>query len=198
MVLRLTSWRLVSLIAICAMFFVWLAPASGIGDVGVASTTFGAGCLRTALSFAIGVLLHRLRLRLPPVPVPLLLLMVLLALLCPWGGVNYDLLFVLVLSPLIVATGASVEPAAWLAATARRLGIVSFPLYAVHRPLLALAQGLGARLHLPLAPLGWAAMLAVVTLAALLPRCYDEPLRTALMREFRARLKRDPGAAAAP
>lgn len=91
-----------------------------------------------------------------PLPVLLLTCLVLLAL-APAGNwrVLYDVAFVAVLSPLLVMTTAVVEPRGGWARVAAWLGMISYPLYAVHAPIKHLAE-----LALPL---DFALVLAITT-----------------------------------
>ncbi|MES3046692.1 acyltransferase family protein [Sphingomonas faeni] len=179
---------LVGVILVSAVAFVTMVPARGIGHVGVSIDSFGAGCVRTILSFAIGLLIHRLQPqvpRVPRVPAPVLLALVAAALMVPWGGLAYDLVFVLLLGPLIVALGAATEPGAGFARVATWLGVISFPLYAVHRPILGLAEAIATRVALPPAVAGWGTLVVLLAISAPLAALYDAPVRGRATRFLR-------------
>lgn len=194
---HLGTKALVAIIAVSGGTFVALAPAEGIHEVGVQSATLLSGCLRTVLSFSLGLLIYRVRAAAPKVPVLLLLALIAVLLICPWGGLLYDLLFVLLVSPLIVFLGAAVEPSARLAPTISLLGLLSFPLYAIHRPLLNLAEAASGRIPVPTALIGWSAMLIVILCAYAAGRG-DPPVRRFISRKLHAALRRDRAEAAAP
>jgi peptidoglycan/LPS O-acetylase OafA/YrhL len=194
----LTTRTLLVTIAISAVLLVVLAPAGGIGDVGVTSLTFAGGCVRTILSFSIGLLIHRLQPRMPRVPTLALLVATAAALACPWGGLAYDLGFVFVISPLLVLLGISTEPSAALARPAAMLGILSFPIYALHRPVVALAEAVAAKAHLPGPVVGVPVLLVLVVLCCTLAPAFDLRARAAIGRIAGLRLWRDKAEAAAP
>ncbi len=183
---------LCGIILISGIAFVAQAPAEGIGHIGVSIDTFAAGCVRTILSFTIGVLLHRIQLRKIRVPVPLLLLLVAAALTCPWGGLTYDLAFVLLLGPLIVIFGSAVEPGPRFARCATWLGVISFPLYAVHRPILSFAEAAAPHFPLRQTVIGWTTLAVLVALSASLAHWFDAPVRRRIVSVMRARIRRGP------
>lgn len=131
-------------------------------DRGVVLGDWPVALARIAFSFSAGLLLHHTRQAwmpaMPRLPLPVLLLtcLVLLAL-APAGNwrVLYDVAFVAVLSPLLVMTTAVVEPRGGWARVAAWLGMISYPLYAVHAPIKHLAE-----LALPL---DFALVLAITT-----------------------------------
>jgi peptidoglycan/LPS O-acetylase OafA/YrhL len=176
------------------------APAEGIGHVGVTSQSFALGCVRTILSFAIGILIHRHQHRLvalPALPTWVLLILVAAGLAFPWGGRSYDMVFVLLLSPSLVAFGVATVPTGRSATLAAWLGLISFPLYAIHRPILQVVEALAARLPIAPAMIGWAAIVGLLVLAGL-AHGLDTAVRRRLTHWFRPPLRRDPGSAAAP
>lgn len=138
---------------------------------------------RAIFSFAAGILLYRHRVSLPGVPPIALLGITIACLVVPAElGVLYDMLFIGVVSPLLVAAGAAVEPSQRLQAPFSWLGAISFPLYAVHRPILSLAEGVREALGLPPLLFGLAVIALTVIFAWLLDRLYDRPLSRMLKR----------------
>lgn len=117
------------------------------------------GAFRVAYSFPLGLLLYRNidAIRLPRCP-PVVLAIVLIGLLwCNPGAswrVPFDLAFVLAVSPAIVMIGAQTEPAtAWQTAACGFLGAISYPIYALHHPVLDVVNGAVRRvLHGPIGP----------------------------------------------
>ena len=189
----------VLLVAIAAsgIALVLLTPATGIGHVGVEANSFGAGCARTIFSFGLGVLIYRLRPNVPALPAPLLLALAAAGLAWPWGGRSYDLAFVVLLSPVLVMMGTGAEPAGRAGSLADWLGLVSFPLYAIHRPLMHVVEALANRLPLPPMLLGWIAVAGLLVLATIANRL-DVVVRRRLDAWLRPPLRRDPARSAAP
>jgi peptidoglycan/LPS O-acetylase OafA/YrhL len=200
-----------------AAIFRWLTPvrigmimaASFVGlviachhfgwlDVGWTRRSFWCAIPRTAWGFFAGVLIFRLSQRgwrLPHVPYWILVL-ALVACMIRWAPSAKlywarDMLLVTVILPAIVAFAVHsrvpdrwVKPATWL-------GALSYPLYALHVPLLR-----GFRWFLMESPalpiwerrvLWFVALFAVVGFAALYERFYDAPIRAALARRRAAR-----------
>lgn len=196
---KFLSTTVISLsIILAAAVFIWLSPSRGIGHIGVTIDSLAPGCVRTYLSFAIGLLIYRLQPRVPAIPAPILMGLVIAALAFPLWGVTYDLIFVLGISPAIVILGASVEPSGRIKPIAIWLGVISFPLYAVHRPILGFAAAIGGRLPVPLWIVGWGTIFALLAISAGLANHYDTPARKRITHWLRARGGRDPAEAAAP
>lgn len=114
-------------------------------------TLFGGG-VRVMYSFTVGLLIyrHRAALRVPRIPV-IALMIILAALLSvdpPVGWrAMFDLVFVLVLSPTIVAVGYRSAPRTRsLTRLCGFLGSISYPIYVLHRPLTNIVAGAGHRL----------------------------------------------------
>lgn len=149
--------------------------AGGLRDVGVSSViAFLAGLPRVAVSFAAGVLIFRTRLyeRLPRLPdfVSALALAALLAM--PDCGWWYDMGCVLLAFPLLLCLGAQARETLRLHRFWYWCGVLSYPVYVIHQPLLRAVF----RLH----GNAYAAMALVLLCAWALLRWYDEPLRRRL------------------
>lgn len=109
-------------------------------NVGWSRTNAWAGLCRVGYSFFLGVAIYRYRdLWQPRVPAIAPWVVVAMAALLLWMSVNrwertvYDAVFIIVLSPLIVILAAKAEPVIGLK-WAIWLGLLSYPLYALHRP----------------------------------------------------------------
>jgi len=194
----LSKRTLLATILICGGLLIALAAKGGLGDVGVTSQTFVGGCVRTILSFSIGLLIHRLQPRMPRVPVLIILLATAAALACPWGGLVYDFGFVFVLSPLLVLFGVGTEPSTALVRPATMLGILSFPIYALHRPVVALTEAAGSKAHLPGPALGIPVLILLAIVCCTLAPAFDLRARAAIGRLAAIRSWRDKAEAAAP
>ena len=99
------------------------------------------------------------------------------------------LLWIAVLSPLVVATGAGIHLSERIRPAALLLGRLSFPIYALHYPLFAWINGLvQAMTHRQMPAIEIPIILVAVPLLAwLFLLLYDEPLRNAFLRRTKAR-----------
>lgn len=189
--------RVLSGIAVLSGLLLALAiVTTGTVDHGALIGGFALGTLRTLFSFTIGILLWRYRPAVPRVPAVLLLVAVAALLLQPFGGAAFDLAFVFLFSPLLVAAGTNADEPAALVPAFQYLGILSFPLYAVHRPMLRLAEGVQNIVPLPLSVLGVLCIAGLMIACPLLDRWYDRPVNRWLNRRFGGRA--DPARMAAP
>jgi peptidoglycan/LPS O-acetylase OafA/YrhL len=166
------------------------------------------GLLRAGVGFGLGLLLQRVlerrplrSLQVPPVLVVALAIAPLMVPTLPYGNGWTDLIAVLVVFPLAVALGTASRPTGRLSTIAIVLGAASYPVYALHIPLLRLlertlaALGMGpGPLDLPRLAIAALFTVALVALALVVERCIDRPLRRALT----ARLGRPRAPAPAP
>jgi peptidoglycan/LPS O-acetylase OafA/YrhL len=179
----------------CDFFF-------GSLGVGWSRETFGGGFFRVAFSFAFGLLLFRLKAArgLPRAPLAWLLVPIGLgaALAAPRIPTLPDTVFVMVFFPALLALGAGAALPKRLRGLAIWAGAVSYPLYAIHVPLLGAADLiLPADATLPVrAALSLTTGLLIVLIAWGVERFYDRPIRE---RAFASRTKGLPrNAAPAP
>jgi len=195
---RLSKVMLGAIVAVSGICLLPLVLAAGNADLGANGLDIGAGVARTVFSFGLGVLIYRSAPKIPTIPPLLVLLAVALVVGLPVASPYYDLACILLVSPLLLMAGASSEPPVLLHRAFIYLGLISFPLYAVHRPLLALAPNVAHVLHLSQPVAGSLIVIGLLALCPLLDRFYDAPLRRWLSRRFKERLARDPAEAAAP
>ncbi len=143
-----TRRALLALMAVSGLWLIAATFAHGWLDLGWDYPTLPAGVARVFFSFPLGVLLYRVhdRVRLPAAfsIVPVLILPLLLyAAPTGLGRVMFDLGFVSVASPLLLLAAAASEPAGQaMRGTYLFLGVISYPLYALHHPSLMAFQGL--------------------------------------------------------
>lgn len=147
------------------------------------------GLARVVFSFFLGVILCRTRAlwlgRLPKLPAWAVLTLAAVALWVPVEGVAriaYDLAFILILSPLIVIAGACVEPSARGQKLAVQLGLLSYPLYAVHIPFREAIQLGGEKYGFDTTAPALVTIAALVPLSLALFYVYDQPVRAHLTR----------------
>jgi peptidoglycan/LPS O-acetylase OafA/YrhL len=187
---RLSGRLLALLILVSGLLLVAQYLLVGDVDVGARWTNAAYGIPRTAFSFLLGVALERL-----PRPaerrsdLALLLPLGLAASFLPGTdhGFGYDVMCTFLLFPTLVYAGAVIEPRSGERLFAF-LGLVSFAIYALHNPLLPVANTVLA--HLAPSPgvfrflcaVGFVVML--VLFAWLADRFYDGPVRRRLGRRF--------------
>lgn len=182
---------------VCLVFMalggVLLVPtAFGFGqlDGGFAWSNFIAGFPRVTFSFFTGVWLYQIRAhdRLPALPAWAAYVLLALVFMIPGEGVIrslVDLVAVLVVFPLLVATSANAPAGAALLRVSTVIGVLSYGVYILHVPLwgvISLAMG---RFGVELPGVLDVALVAAAALAvtAILDAYYDRPLRRRLSRK---------------
>jgi peptidoglycan/LPS O-acetylase OafA/YrhL len=170
---RLGARTLATLAAAGGVAFALLCLRHGSADMGATSATLPSGIARTLFSFTTGVLIYRSGWRPFALPLPLLLALVAGLMVLPVAAAWrawYDVAAVLLVSPLLVGIGAATLPGARLTKPSEAIGLVSYPVYAVHRPLIDLCTPALEKLHVP--PLAAAVLFigALVALGLLLER----------------------------
>lgn len=188
-----------SALALAVVCF-WHGTIENVGFEDPAS--FLLGFVRVTFPFAAGVALHRSGVfdRLPSLH-PLTLAAVLGFLLC-WRvgpGWLWDMAMVLFAFPLIVAFGAASRASAATAAICEWLGDLSYPLYAIHHPIVRMGSFVADAVHLagfPRLLLLFASWGIAIAAAAMALKLYDEPFRRILANLFTTRPLRQAPAAA--
>lgn len=184
---KLSLRRLVVLAILSGCWLAWLAVQKGSVDLGPNWPTFLAGLVRTVFTFTLGVVMARLH----DAPVreswfaPLLVFALGGLLLMPAPRslrVAYDLFTVCIAAPAVLWLGATYRPPEALRRACEALGDMSYALYAIHIPCLALFWHMLWRFNLP--PFASKAVLLVslVALAWALHRYLDVPVRGVLSR----------------
>jgi len=180
--LRLTLLR--AIVGVFAVALVVTAFSEHTLETGYLLKDFHYGIARVGFSFFAGVLLCRVRhrVRMPRLPWLVVLLLTAALLLLPSPGSIrwiYDSVCVIVLFPLLLLCGASVEPAA---ASMRTFcicaGGASYAIYALHRPFTPILNY--AAQATPEVPFEvWSALflLGVILLAVAADRLFDIPVR---------------------
>ncbi|RAK60765.1 hypothetical protein DJ021_13585 [Phenylobacterium hankyongense] len=176
LVLRLTTPRLAAVVIGAVALTIWTAARNGGLDVGWAWPHLADGFARVLFPFAMGVLLRRLpvwrnhlALALPVVLAALLL--------APNLGAMGQAAVVILAVPVIVYVGAGAAPSR-ADGVARWLGLMSYPIYVIHHPLLRVIQRGAEMVHIRNPAVLVAAGFIVPLIAAyLLNRFYDVPVR---------------------
>ena len=194
----LTIPRIVAILVISAIGLLAACAQWGWLDVGWTRRTLWCAAPRATYGFFMGVLIYRLNQRGWSAPkVPYLAIVGALALcMVRWSSDPNvfwisDLALTLVVLPGLVALATASEVPALLVRPAIWLGAISYPLYAVHVPLLRGFRWLlmaHPPLPLPERIAAWAfAVVATIAFAGLYERYYDAPIRAFLARR-RARV----------
>ncbi len=132
----------------------------GDADSGPLADQYGFALARAAFSFSAGVLIYRVRPAgwMPPWLAMLSPIVVFLLPIPAFWRPLFDALSILVLFPMVLVSLAEFQPRSLLFARASTLsGDLSYPLYALHYPLIWLVRGLAAKL-------GWDPVLCGITL----------------------------------
>lgn len=141
--------------------------------------------LRISFSFSIGISIFRIRHNLRFRMHPLIILSIVALLLCAeppagWWVRVLDLASVFLIFPLLVMLGANSEPEPKFLPLYRTLGITSYAVYALHRPMLGIAEILDQLFGLGLAGsrlLEALTIALIVALAYLIDSVFDKPVR---------------------
>lgn len=143
---RLRTSGLALLVTLLCGLTVWAASTYGSLDVGARPSNWVPAVPRVFLAYCLGMLLSRCwkQSPLPALPAPPIMLAIPAALVASvyadWRHWSYDLVFVLVLCPLVILSALRItkaSPLIWLSAA------LSFPLFAVHLPILEGMRELG-------------------------------------------------------
>ena len=178
---------------VSALAMVYGAATHGTIQLGFDWSNVGFGFPRVILSFGFGLALHRHRHAIPSVPtwLPALALCGVLAV-GPLGTGNalYDGVCLLVVLPAITALAIGGRSGPTLRRLSAISGDLSYPVYAIHAPVVRIVATLAASRDLALptksAVLGLS-VLAIIGLAALVYAKVDVPVRSLLMRRLNGR-----------
>lgn len=155
------------------------------------------GLLRASFSFLLGVALYRWHQSRPRLPWrgrfwPAALIGLLLLALCAsppgLGVVPWFLACITCIFPLLIVAALRIPFSPLQARAANLLGLLSYPLYALHVPMLVAMQGLMRHIHWPEGAVPQAVLFYATLLLAsmLLERFYDRPVRAWLSRGRKA------------
>jgi peptidoglycan/LPS O-acetylase OafA/YrhL len=149
-------WRLglrwlIALVALAVPLTIWAGSRYGDLDIGAHTNEYLASVPRITLSYVIGIIACRWWRDTPPLAVSPLLafaampVLFIAASLLGMESWRFDVVFIVIACPLLIAGGLRYRPAEGSSAAvmAAALGALSFPLYAVHMPVLEGMQRLG-------------------------------------------------------
>ena len=177
----MTTIVLLSIVVLSAAALTVFAATSHALGGGPHYSDLVVGIARICYSFPLGVLLFRHRDKLPDTN-RIHVIVVLFTIVCFMVPDNlyynyYNLAFILILSPSIVAVGAQLD---FNVKVSTYLGVSSYCIYAIHDPLLMLSAGMANRLGLPVGVMVLLAIVAILVASPILDRFYDRPVRAVL------------------
>ncbi len=181
----LTTWRLLGVVAMAAVALLWTSLHFGGLDVGWARSNAWGGIPRVIFGFGTGLLIWRgrsLGFRAPQAPYATVVLGLVLCLIRPFPEAGRyavtDPVIVLLALPVLVFLAVESPVPAGALRLAAWLGALSYPLYAIHAPILRCLESVLDTFPDSQAAWGWAVALpAVILLAAVFERLYDAPVR---------------------
>lgn len=192
---RLRSGWLWVIAAVSAITLVYGGHTHHHGfDIGYAPSDFGYGLARVTYGFVLGVLIARgergvrgRKLTTAALAMAPLLLVLFYVPTPPSMLLMRDVVCAMVVSPAVVLAGTRIDVPAWGRRIHSLLGDLSYPLYALHFPILMMTIVVGKQLHFSRALIGLAAFTASVTVAILAERYLDKPVRKWLSERLRLR-----------
>ncbi|MGX8010527.1 acyltransferase family protein [Mesorhizobium sp. ORM8.1] len=199
---QLSKRVLTGLVVVSLVLLIIASVFAGTLDFGMTGQTIISGLPRVTFSFFLGVLLCRSMARYQAslgflrrgfwVEGAILLTLIVFAI-APAGGarVVYDLACIVVIFPAMVVTGAIAPTMPRLAGFYGWLGRISYPIYIIHTPMLMIIAGAGKAVSIdPFAHHPWFGIVmagAVIVIADIATRLYDEPVRRLLQRLMQRR-----------
>lgn len=147
-------WTYVLVALLAGTAFGYFVLTLGGANLGPRWESLPAGVARTIFSFTLGIILYRIRSRAAPVRTiwSVAALIAVFAMLFYDPAVAfrpfYDLLIVIAASPLLIFFGSRVEPTSSLLPVFKWLGAMSFPIYAIHAPLIAMCIFIIRKTHI--------------------------------------------------
>lgn len=190
----LTVPLLVAIVVVSGAAVVWASLTFGSLDAGWGRANLWGGPPRVAFGFFTGVLLFRLHAagwRTPRLPYPLVALALGMCMFRWFPGAGglaiRDIVKVIVVLPALVAVAVNSRVSPRLTPVAIWLGALSYPLYAIHVPLLRGGeQVINQLFDTPPAWAWWLCLAATLVLATAFERFYDAPIRAWLRGRRRA------------
>lgn len=196
LIARVLGWRLLSAIllvgAVALAFTVTRHP--DVGGPGWLWSHFDAGLSRVIFDFFAGVALFRLRgtFRFPRLPavIPALVFLVVIAapVAAAWRA-PYDAAIAILVMPLLVGFASEAKVTGAIGKACSGLGALSYGVYVLHVPLLAMLLVAGQTAHIDLSGMTIVGLIVVIAgvVAAVLNRFYDAPMRRWLSEKLPGR-----------
>ncbi|MCP3718775.1 acyltransferase [Paraburkholderia sp. CNPSo 3281] len=197
---HLTTRLLIFVMCVSGVSLGIAAYTSGLAN-GVAWPTFYVGFARLGYAFPAGLLLyrfHRPARRRGSLSAVLIVALVLGLLFMPWSTLHQpvvDLVIALAVLPAIVWAACRVEPPVRLLPLFVFSGAISYGIYVLHVPFAFAVQDLAVHVHFLRHPSAVSAVVllpGIVLLTWCADRCYDAPVRRALLARSRGWLTARP------
>ncbi len=171
-----TTRRLVAVVCVAGSILAAMTLSGKALDEGHSWAFFGTGFVRVTYSFAMGLLLFRLRGRISvssPGSVAVLALAA-LTLTMPPLGAWYPFVCITVWLPALVCLAIAGEPGPAMRRACHLLGAASYPLYVLHSPAAVMTEAMLARIGIthPGALTGLAFLIAMMAIALLADRYF--------------------------
>ncbi|MBL6080693.1 acyltransferase [Belnapia sp. T18] len=182
----LTFQVLSGIILVSASLLCYATFSAGHGDVGSAWSEFYGGFPRVCFSFFVGVFLFRVApaARKPSAYAWIIAVLPIIVFAIPASGVArpiLDIFFVMLVFPAIIYFAVAHEPLGLKAKLFRLLGLISYPLYVIHYPILEMTRRalrlFGADPVHQSALLSFGLAVGIALLSWFLVVVYDQPLR---------------------
>ena len=184
---RLTAARLAAVCVVSAVALIYVAVKNHGLDVGTLKDSFGAAFVRTLFPFSVGLLLHRFkpvwRMDGPLSLIPFFLLVAILCMPLDNRSAAYALVAVGLIFPSIILYASLCKLSPTLDRICTVLGTLSYPLYAVHYPILTIIARLAAHIDVSATPiLAGFGCLSSIAVATFLYKFWDKPIRQRINR----------------
>lgn len=186
---RFASRGLIVLAVFCAGIMLAGLVNNGTLDIGWSRETIVFGLARATAGFCIGMLLERFLPERPlPKPLSVFLLIGVFGILwlapAPEARIVYDFTVAMILSPIIIGLCYNTDVPAMLKRPFTLLGAISYPLYAIHYPMIQPLKLVGEKLHAS-PPLAMAAIALITCAAAFVLGKTDEHFRAVIKNKSR-------------
>jgi peptidoglycan/LPS O-acetylase OafA/YrhL len=175
---HLTTTWLAVVAAVSAVTLAVIGWHYGHLNVGYSADTFVPGLVRVTALFSLGLLIFRLRDRLPRIPSPYLLTLAICGVVLVAPRLVPDAAVALVIWPVVLIAASQAKPTGWARRGSEVGGAISYPLYAIHMPLLmAAATIINMSSTTVIRAAGWVFMLVTVPcLAWAVSRWVERPV----------------------
>lgn len=180
---------------VSAVILAVMVIEAGSANMGVTWDTVPGGVPRTIFSFSIGAVIYRLRDRLPTWrfgagPLIAAICVPMIAPVAQYARVLVDLAAIFLVFPVAIALIARSTASPAAASGFATLGALSFPLYALHYPIMIIGLGMADYLPLPRPVTALLFLGTAIAVSLVVHYRFDEPLQRVLSRRTAKRSAR--------